>query len=92
MGWHKAAEGEESRGGQWGLMGKKKKSWAELSGPERVSVVVMAAIQLGLAIVAWVDLAKRPAEKVNGPKVAWAFAIAVNYVGPIAYFIKGRRP
>jgi hypothetical protein len=52
----------------------------------------MAAIQLGLAIVAWVDLAKRPAEKVNGPKVAWAFAIAVNYVGPIAYFIKGRRP
>lgn len=68
-----------------------KKRWSELSSGQQVAVVTLGALQVGLAVVAWVDLARRPAERVNGPKPLWAAAIAINTVGPVAYFWKGRR-
>ena len=37
------------------------------------------------------DLARRPANKVRGPKAAWALASFVQTVGPIAHFAVGRR-
>lgn len=72
-------------------MKKKKKSWSELSAGQRVGLLVPAAIQLTLAATAWRDLARRPADEVNGPKAAWAAVIAINFVGPVLYFVKGRR-
>lgn len=68
------------------------KSWAQMSPVERTVAVVLATVQVALAVTAWVDLARRPAAQVNGPKPAWALAIAVNFVGPVVYFLKGRRP
>ncbi len=50
-----------------------------------------SAAQLLLAAAAWADLAHRPAEQVRGPKWRWALVIAVNWVGPIGYFLRGRR-
>ena len=49
------------------------------------------AVQLSLAAAAWTDLAKQPAVEVNGPKGLWAGVIAVNFVGPLAYLLRGRR-
>jgi hypothetical protein len=54
-------------------------------------VLVLASIQLSLAATAWADLATRPAGSVNGGKPRWALIIAINFVGPIAYFRWGRR-
>lgn len=68
-----------------------KRSWDDLSAPEQAGLVVAASVQLALAAAAWADLAKRPADLVRGPKLAWAAIIAVNFVGPIAYFVLGRR-
>ncbi|GAB3282334.1 hypothetical protein GCM10027449_24230 [Sinomonas notoginsengisoli] len=68
-----------------------KKKWAELSGGQRVGVVITGAIQITLQALALRDLAKRPAEQVNGPKFAWAGATFINTIGPIAYFLLGRR-
>jgi hypothetical protein len=52
----------------------------------------MAGIVQGvLALSAWRDLVRRPGTGVNGPKPLWAAVIAVNFVGPIAYFRWGRR-
>ena len=68
-----------------------KKRWSDLSDGEKTAVLVAASVQLSLAATAWVDLARRPADLVRGPKPAWALAIAVNVVGPIAYFTVGRR-
>lgn len=68
-----------------------KKTWSELTGPQRAAVLTMASVQLSLAAAAWTDLARRPADQVRGPKAIWALVIAVNFVGPIAYFTKGRR-
>jgi hypothetical protein len=68
-----------------------RKRWSDLSDRQKAGVVVLAAVQVSLATVAWVDLARRPRELVRGPKPAWAAAIAVNFVGPVAYFTMGRR-
>ncbi|RIK00885.1 MAG: hypothetical protein DCC47_22275, partial [Acidobacteria bacterium] len=39
---------------------------------------------------AWTDLARRPADRVAGSKAKWAAIIAVNWIGPITYFRRGR--
>ena len=49
------------------------------------------SVQLSLAATAWADLARRPADEVNGSKATWAAVIAINFVGPVLYFTKGRR-
>ncbi|MEK3853583.1 PLD nuclease N-terminal domain-containing protein [Cytobacillus sp. FSL H8-0458] len=47
-------------------------------------------IQLILLVVAIIDLVK--IEKANGPKWVWALVIIfINLLGPIIYFIFGRR-
>ena len=68
-----------------------RKRWSDLSDRDKTAVLVLASVQLSLAATAWVDLARRPADLVRGPKPAWALGIAVNFVGPIAYFTLGRR-
>jgi hypothetical protein len=64
--------------------------WSDLSTGQRRGFVAAATAQLALAAVAWTDLARRPEERVNGRKPLWAAAIAVNFVGPIAYLCWGR--
>lgn len=66
-------------------------TWARLSTGQRWAVVVAGVVEVGLAGAAWTDLARRPATEVNGGKKWWALAIAVNFVGPLAYFRWGRR-
>ncbi len=66
-----------------------RKHWSDLSDREKTAILVAASVQLSLAATAWWDLAHRPADRVRGPKGAWAAAIAVNFVGPIAYFAAG---
>ena len=67
-----------------------RKRWSDLSDAQKTAVLVAASVQISLAATAWVDLARRPAEQVRGPKAAWAAAIALNFVGPVAYFTVGR--
>lgn len=71
--------------------GKQKKKWSELSGPAKVGSVVMGLIQVGLLIAALVDIYRRPAEEINGSKAMWTGVAFINTVGPIAYFLKGRK-
>ncbi|GAA1477763.1 hypothetical protein GCM10009623_22090 [Nocardioides aestuarii] len=67
------------------------KTWQDMSDRERTAVLTIGCVQLSLAATAWADLARRPADQVNGPKSRWAAIIAINVVGPILYFTKGRR-
>jgi len=68
-----------------------KKNWGDLSPRAKTVILTLASVQLSLAATAWADLASRPAEQVNGRKAAWAAIIAINLVGPLAYFRWGRR-
>lgn len=71
---------------------KTKRRWQDLNTTQQAAIIGLGAVQISLAVAAWTDLARRPAEQVTGNKAAWAAVIAVNFVGPIAYFAKGRRP
>ena len=64
--------------------------WSEMSPAQRAAVIAAACVQVGLAAAAWTDLARRPARQVRGAKGWWAAAIAVNFVGPLAYYRWGR--
>ena len=69
----------------------KKKSFKDLSGGQKLRVVVTAAVQIALQTAALRDLKKRPAALINGPKPAWFAASFINFFGPVAYFIFGRK-
>ncbi|UZN02892.1 PLDc N-terminal domain-containing protein [Cellulomonas sp. S1-8] len=66
------------------------KKWLAMSTGRRVVVSLVGAAQIALTTAAYRDLVRRPADQVNGPKSVWAIALLVNWVGPLAYFAKGR--
>ena len=67
------------------------KSWSTMSDRSKTLTLMAACLQISLAVTAWTDLARRPAEDIDGPKALWAVAIGISFVGPIAYFTIGRR-
>lgn len=67
-----------------------KKSWSDLSLAQQKAVIAAGAAEAVITAVALVDLARRPKERVRGPKVLWVLAFAVQPVGPLAYLKKGR--
>jgi hypothetical protein len=64
--------------------------WREMSSKRQTAVLCLASVQLSLAATAWLDLARHPAEEINGSKGKWAAIIAISFVGPGAYFRRGR--
>ena len=77
----------------WGVALRRRTPWKELTSQQRGAMLVRGALQLGLLAAALNDLRRRPAGQIRGPKVLWAVISFVNYlgVGPIAYFLLGRR-
>jgi hypothetical protein len=70
---------------------KRGKSWDELSSTQRALVVVAGTVQLSLLFAALRDLRRRPADQINGSKRRWVALSFVNFVGPISYFVFGRK-
>jgi hypothetical protein len=70
---------------------KTKKTWKEMSPAARASFVAIGIAQVSLMIAAQRDISKRPAEQINGPKAAWRMAAMINFIGPMGYFILGRK-
>lgn len=54
-------------------------------------IAPVIVVELILLAVAWIDLFRREPERVKGPKWAWAVACLLGIIGPIAYFVFGRR-
>lgn len=70
------------------------KRWSELSQGQRRAILAAAAADSVLKIAALLDMRKRPASEIRGPKWLWASSVAV--VGsagilPLSYFLFGRR-
>jgi hypothetical protein len=71
-----------------------KRRWSELSERTRRLIILGAAFEGVLKVLALIDLKRRPAAEIRGSKAKWAAAVVlVNSVGtlPIAYFLCGRR-
>jgi hypothetical protein len=68
-----------------------RKSWQDLSPGQRAGAVLAGVVQVSLLLAALWDLRRRPDEQINGSRRLWKALVFVNYIGPIAYFWKGRR-
>lgn len=68
-----------------------KKSWSDLTTEQKAGAVLVVIAQVGLLVAALADIRRRPAEQINGSKRMWAGLAFVNFVGPIAYFLFGRK-
>ena len=68
-----------------------KRSWSELGPASRAAIIAGGVVQLGLLGAALADLRRRPDAEINGPRRLWVAVSFVNFVGPIAYFVFGRR-
>jgi hypothetical protein len=67
------------------------RQWQNLSAGTRLRITVLGIIQVALLVAALWDLRRRPANQINGHKKMWYGLAFINYVGPIAYFIFGRK-
>ncbi len=65
--------------------------WSELTPGERRSIVAAGAVQLVLLGTALNDIRRRSPAELRGGRWLWVPAVFVNFVGPIAYFLIGRR-
>jgi hypothetical protein len=51
----------------------------------------LGLIQVALLAAALIDIRRRSADELNGSKRLWTLAAFVNFIGPLAYFIFGRK-
>jgi hypothetical protein len=65
--------------------------WADLSDGQRWLLIGAATAEAALKIAALVDMQRRPADQIRGPKAFWRAAMVVNLIGPLSYFIVGRK-
>jgi hypothetical protein len=72
-----------------------RKQWEDLSPRTRGLIIASAVVDVALKVAALIDIKRRPASQVRGPKWLWASVVAlVSSAGllPISYFALGRRP
>jgi Phospholipase_D-nuclease N-terminal len=68
-----------------------KKRWSDLGPVQKGTVMLSVTVQLGLLAAALVDIYRRPAREIRGNKRLWVAAAFINFVGPISYFLFGRK-
>ena len=72
-----------------------RRRWSDLSERNRRLITITAVAEAILKLAALIDLKRRPASQVRGPKWLWATLLAiVGSAGilPVSYFVFGRRP
>ena len=65
--------------------------WSDLSQRQRAILGAAAAAELSLKVAALIDIKRRPADRIRGSKRLWRAAMVVNLLGPVSYFVFGRR-
>ena len=71
-----------------------RRQWSDLSQRTRRLLIGAGVAEGMLKVAALIDLKRRPATQVRGPKWIWATVLAVvgsAGVLPISYFVLGRR-
>jgi hypothetical protein len=71
-----------------------RKQWSDLSERNRKLLIAVGIVEGCLKIAALIDLKRRPASQVRGPKWLWATVVSVvSSAGfiPISYFLFGRK-
>ena len=68
-----------------------RRSWRDLTRRRRLLLIAVGVVRLALLAAALFDLRRRPSEQIRGPKLLWVALSFVNIVGPVSYFVVGRR-
>jgi hypothetical protein len=71
-----------------------RRQWSDLSERTRRLLTITVVAEGILKLAALIDLKRRPASQVRGPKWLWATVLAIVSsagVVPISYFVLGRR-
>jgi hypothetical protein len=69
------------------------KRWSDLSPGTRKAIIVAGVVEAALKAAAAIDIKRRPADEIRGPKWAWLSGLVINSAGlvPLSYFAFGRR-
>ncbi len=70
------------------------RQWNDLSDRNRRLIIAAASVEAVLKMAVLVDIRRRPASQIRGPKWMWILtAVLVNSAGagPLTYFLFGRR-
>jgi hypothetical protein len=70
---------------------RKKMRWSDFSPQQKRAIALGAILEMIMTTVALGDLARRPARQVRGRKLVWVLTFFVQPIGPILYFLVGRR-
>ena len=65
--------------------------WSDLRPLTRILIIAGAVVQFGLLGAAQADIRRRGPNQLNGPRWLWVAVSFINFVGPISYFVFGRR-
>jgi hypothetical protein len=71
-----------------------RKQWSDLSERTRRLLITAAVAEGILRVAALLDIKRRPASQIRGPKWLWAAVVAVVSsagIVPVSYFVFGRR-
>jgi flagellar biosynthesis/type III secretory pathway M-ring protein FliF/YscJ len=68
-----------------------RKPWGDMTTKQQAGLVLIGVIQVALLAAALIDIRRRSADELNGSKRLWTLAAFVNFIGPLAYFIFGRK-
>jgi phosphotransferase system glucose/maltose/N-acetylglucosamine-specific IIC component len=72
-----------------------RRQWSDLSERTRRVLTIAAVAEGILKVAALIDIKRRPASQIRGPKWLWVTVVGVVSsagVAPISYFFFGRRP
>ena len=72
-------------------MPNKRKNWRDLSVSQRIFFGLLGFVQFSLLLAAQIDIRRRPADQINGSKLLWTLVAFINFFGPLAYFMFGRK-
>ena len=67
------------------------KQWQDLTDRQKRGIVLLGALQMTLLAAALIDIRCRPADAINGSKRLWTAVVFINGIGPIDYFVFGRK-
>jgi hypothetical protein len=70
---------------------EQRKQWRDLTTRQRTTIQFAAILQFALLAAALWDIWHRPVDEINGDRRLWTLASFVNFVGPLSYFLFGRK-
>jgi hypothetical protein len=69
----------------------RQKQWKDLTDTQKQGIVLLGVLQLILLAAALLDICRRNADAINGSKRLWTMVVFINFIGPIVYFLFGRK-